>query len=284
MPPLVPWLTLFLSAAMLWPRSTRWAALAPLAVTYGWAFHKGSINVWALLWISLLLLAGYLVCAAAHRLAKPAGHLLFILLAIGLSLHLLPGFHNLLAIPPERLSPNAAPFRMFLNLDKPLLAFWIILVLRPPMRGSSWRGTLAVGLTAGAASALICLGIAAFAQWIQWQPQWPPQGWIWLANNALLVTLTEEALFRGYLQQQLSLRWRQHAWGGYAALGLGALAFGMAHLPGGWPLALLAGLAGLFFGVAFRHGGLAAAVLAHLSLNVLHFAGFTYPWLASTAS
>lgn len=281
MPPFMPWFTLFLSAAMLWPSATRWAALGPLAITYGWALLDGNIDARALLWISLLVLAGYLARANRYK-AVPLGHALFLLLAVGLTLHLLPGFHNFLAIPATRFSPDAQPFRMYLNLDKPLVAFWVILVLRPPMQGRNVRSTLAVGTAAAAASALACLGLAVGAQWIRWQPQWPVEGWIWLANNALLVTLAEEALFRGYLQHQLSVRWRQHAWGASAALGLGALAFGAAHLAGGWPIALLAVLAGVAFGTAFRYGGLGAAVLAHLCLNVAHFAGFTYPWLATS--
>ncbi|NER66795.1 CPBP family intramembrane metalloprotease, partial [Pseudomonas sp. MAFF212427] len=33
-------------------------------------------------------------------------------------------------------------------------------------------------------------------------------------------------------------------------------------------------------GLAYRHGGLLAAVATHLGVNLIHFAGFTYPQLA----
>lgn len=103
---------------------------------------------------------------------------------------------------------------------------------------------------------------------------------IWLINNALLVTLAEEALFRGYVQQQLTTRWRHHAWGGPAAVAVAAILFGLAHYAGGWQWILLAGLAGVAYGAAYRYGGLAAAVAAHLGLNAAHFGLFTYPMRA----
>ena len=112
---------------------------------------------------------------------------------------------------------------------------------------------------------------------VGWAPKWPALGWLWLANNALLVTLAEEALFRGYVQQQLTARWGHHRGGAALAIGAAALLFGLAHLAGGVQWVALASLAGVAYGVAYRYGGLAAAVLAHLGLNTLHFAGFTYP-------
>ena len=96
----------------------------------------------------------------------------------------------------------------------------------------------------------------------------------------MLVTLAEEALFRGYVQQQLSMCWRRHAWGGWAALAIAAVLFGLAHYAGGWQWMLLASCAGMAYGVAYRYGGLAAAVLAHLGLNAAHFGLFTYPMRA----
>ena len=50
----------------------------------------------------------------------------------------MPGFHNPLVIPRAPLSPDAVPFSMYLNLDKPLVAFWIILALPPVM--TAWTG------------------------------------------------------------------------------------------------------------------------------------------------
>ncbi|WZB75532.1 hypothetical protein WJ972_04015 [Achromobacter insuavis] len=71
--------------------------------------------------------------------ARAAGHALFVILAVLLFLHWLPGFHNPLVIPRAALTPDAVPFSMYLNLDKPLVAFWVVLAAAPAMAGANAR-------------------------------------------------------------------------------------------------------------------------------------------------
>ncbi|WP_454674298.1 CPBP family intramembrane glutamic endopeptidase [Achromobacter pestifer] len=280
MPLLSPWSALFLAAALLWPPATRRWALAPLAVAWAWGWADGLIEPIALAGPALLMVAAIGVRPTSGSTAHLTGHVLFVAVAAALFLHLLPGFHNPQVIAPAPLSPDAVPFGMYLNLDKPLVAFWVILALAPPMAGAQARTTVASALGACALAVLVCLGVALALGVVGWEPKWPDSAWIWLINNALLVTLAEEALFRGYVQQQLMLRWRRHAWGTQAAVAVAAVLFGLAHYAGGWQWMLLAGLAGVAYGTAYRYGGLAAAVVAHLGLNAAHFGLFTYPMRA----
>lgn len=275
-----PWPALFLAAALLWPPANRRWALAPLAIAWGWAWADGVIDPVAFAAPALLVLAAAWVRPGSGDAARAAGHVLFLLVAGALFLHLALGFHNPLVIAPAPLTADAVPFGMYLNLDKPLVAFWVVLALAPPMAGADLRRTLLAAVLACGAAVLACLGIAMALGVVGWAPKWPDSGWIWLINNALLVTLAEEALFRGYVQQQLATRWRQHGWGAWAALGVAAVLFGLAHFAGGWQWMLLAAIAGAAYGVAYRYGGLAAAVLAHLGLNAAHFGLFTYPMRA----
>ena len=277
----MPWSALFLAAAMLWPPATRRWALAPLAAAWAWALADGVVDPVALAWPALLALAAALVRGRGHSLGSAAGHALFLVLAALLFLHLLPGFHNPQVIAPAPLSPDAVPFGMYLNLDKPLVAFWVVLALAPPMAAAGVRATLSAAVLAWAAAVLACLGAALAMGVVEWAPKWPASGWIWLINNALLVTLAEEALFRGYVQQRLSDWWRGHSWGAWTALAVSAALFGLAHYAGGWQWMLLAGLAGAAYGAAYHYGGLGAAVLAHLGLNAAHFGLFTYPMRAA---
>ncbi len=69
-------------------------------------------------------------------------------------------------------------------------------------------------------------------------------GWLWVLNNLLLVTLVEEALFRGYIQGGLSQHFKQLAYGENLALLLASLLFGLVHPGAGWQWMLLASLAG----------------------------------------
>jgi membrane protease YdiL (CAAX protease family) len=100
---------------------------------------------------------------------------------------------------------------------------------------------------------------------------------IWAINNLLLVTITEELLFRGYLQQGLARLLHRLPYHQALAIGLASLAFGLAHMGAGWEWVLLAGMAGIGYGIAYRFGGLTAAVITHFGLNLAHFGLFTYP-------
>ncbi|CAB3701517.1 hypothetical protein LMG26685_05330 [Achromobacter mucicolens] len=277
----MPWFALFLAAALLWPPGTRRWALAPLAVAWAWALADGVVDPVALAGPALLIVAAALVRAGAGPAPRAAGHALFVVVAVLLFAHLLPGFHNLRVIAPAPLTPDAVPFGMYLNMDKPLVGFWVVLVLAPPMAAAHARLTLQAALLACAGAVTACLGLALALGVVGWAPKWPASGWIWLLNNALLVTLSEEALFRGYVQERLTKWWRHHPWGAWAALAVAAALFGLAHYAGGWQWMLLAALAGVGYAVAYRYGGLAAAVLAHLGLNAAHFGWFTYPMRAA---
>ncbi|MBB1627984.1 CPBP family intramembrane glutamic endopeptidase [Achromobacter sp. UMC71] len=280
MPLASPGSLLFVAAALLWLPATRRWSLLPLAAAYAGAWSQGGIEPLALVWPALLAVAARLIRPAAPPALRAAGHTLFLVLAVLLFLHWLPGYHNPLVIPRAALTPDAVPFGMYLNLDKPLVAFWVILAAAPVMAGVNARTTLAAALTACAAALAACLGLALILGMVGWAPKWPESGWLWLVNNALLVTLTEEALFRGYVQQRLTQAWRGHRYGAIAALLTAAVLFGLAHYAGGWQWMLLAGIAGVAYGVAYRYGGLTAAALAHLGLNAAHYGLFTYPMRA----
>jgi membrane protease YdiL (CAAX protease family) len=112
---------------------------------------------------------------------------------------------------------------------------------------------------------------------VGWSPKWPEQAGIWAVNNLLLVSLTEELLFRGYIQGGLQRCFRRLPYHDAVAILLASALFGMAHVGAGWEWALLAGMAGLGYGLAYRLGGLPAAVLTHFGLNLLHFSLLTYP-------
>ena len=257
-----------------------WPYLAILTLGYGLALSFGQLSFQALIAVSLLIIAGMAALYPPNRYVRYAGHGLFIVLALALALHWLPGFHNGRAINPERLSPQAIPFSMYLNLDKPLIGFWLLLVCPWIAPRFGWRASVGAALMGLMLAAIAALGGALLLGMIAWSPKWPAQGWLWLLNNLLLVTLVEEALFRGYLQGGLS-RWFKHLpYGQTLALLIASALFGLAHVAAGWQWMLLAGMAGLGYGLAYRFGGLSAAIATHLGLNVLHFVFFTYPMLA----
>ncbi|KVX63239.1 type II CAAX prenyl endopeptidase Rce1 family protein [Burkholderia stagnalis] len=281
LPFIATWIALFAAAALAWCRPLRMASLVLAAVGYAGALALGQLAPLALVPFAVLALAAWGVSAARPPAVRVAAHVVFIAVAVALSLHLLPGFHNPRVIEPTRFTPDAAPFTMYLNLDKPLVGLWLLWVLpwvHPHVALSrAWR----TGVVAALATSAACLAGATAFGMVGWAPKWPAAGWLWLANNLLLVTLAEEALFRGYVQGGLTRVLAGFAWGPWAALAVAAVLFGAAHAAGGWPWIVLGTVAGVGYGLAFRRGGLLAAALAHAGLNAIHFGLFTYPMLAA---
>lgn len=256
-----------------------WPYLALLTLGYALALSYGQLDVNALITLGALIISGLATVQTRSHYLRYAGHALFVLLALALALHWLPGFHNGPVISPTRLTPDAVPFSMFLNLDKPLIGFWLLLVCPWIAPRFSWRASVGATLMALTLVAITALGGAMLLGIIAWAPKWPAQGGIWLLNNLLLVTLVEEALFRGYIQGGLS-RWFKHLPHGQTlALVIAAVLFGLVHAAAGWQWVLLATIAGCGYGLAYRFGGLGAAIATHFGLNVLHLMFFTYPML-----
>ena len=258
-----------------------WIHLALLSIGYALALIYGHLGWLAAISIGLLLFAGYAVRQQQVQLGRYLGHGLFIFLALALAMHWLPGFHNGRAIAAQRFTADAVPFAMYLNLDKPLIGFWLLLVCPWIVARRSLRLSVYATAMALAVSSVLALGGALLLDMISWAPKWPDQTCLWVLNNLLLVTLVEEALFRGYVQGGLSRYFKHLPYGENLALLLASLLFGLVHMGAGWQWTLLAGLAGVGYGLAYRFGGLGAAIATHFGLNLLHFALFTYPMLAS---
>lgn len=274
------WTLIFLGAASLvWPR-VRVLSVSLLGTGYVLAFMAGLIDWPAVVPLVLLLAAACAVAPERTQRLRIAGHILFIIVALVLGFHLLPGFNNPRVFGPAPLTPDAAPFTLYLNLDKPLAGYWVLLAWPALcLRRGQWGW--AYGLLIGVGTAAVCLGLGVALSKLAWAPKWPGFGWLWTLDVLLLVSLIEEALFRGYLQEGLSRRLAEHRHGEAVSIGIAAALFGAVHVVGGLLYVLFAGLAGVGYGLAYRQGGLVAAVLAHFTLNLLHFGLFTYPMLAT---
>ena len=133
-----------------------WLYLALLSIGYVLALVYGQLGALAAVSVALLLIAGYAVRQQRTPWARSIGHGLFIVLALSLAMHWLPGFYNGRGIAPQRLTADAVPFSMYLNQDKPLIGFWLLLacpwiVAHRALRLSICVTALALTLTAIAA-------------------------------------------------------------------------------------------------------------------------------------
>ncbi|MGL4250287.1 MAG: lysostaphin resistance A-like protein [Aeromonas sp.] len=268
------------------PDSLIWGLLAlavPLALFRQRlpAFGLLALSLLLALWLGRITPAALLMTAAGLLLAwrtptlpsrwATVARVVLIVWSMALTLHLIPGFNNLKVLDQVLAGPASVPFNMYLNLDKPLLIFALLLAF-PAFCGKGgairWRPL-----------ALLPLPLAALLV-LAWQlgalrpeiglPHW---WWLFALNNLLFTCIVEEALFRGAIQQALAKRYHTTV-----AIVVAAILFGAHHLAGGPLLVLFATLAGCCYGLAFQLSGrLSVAILVHFAFNFAHLALFTYP-------
>ncbi|AOM40801.1 CPBP family intramembrane glutamic endopeptidase [Xenorhabdus hominickii] len=207
---------------------------------------------------------------------KTVTELLLLISGILLFIHYLPGFDNLKYLDKVQVGPLSAPFSMYFNFDKALLPFILLccmptLFTRKPVIDAPPHGWALLIATIPA-----LLGLATELGGLSVElhlPNWFPA---FVVANIFFVSLAEEALFRGYIQQKLS-QWMNP----FFSLIITSLLFGAAHFAGGVLLMIFATLSGLIYGLAWMWSGrLWVAVAFHFSLNLMHLLFFTYPFKA----
>lgn len=269
------WLLLAGALGALQP--ARRLALLLLALTALLGFYHQVLT-----WPVLPLLAGIAALVALRRFDPMHSRLhilseaLLVLISLGLLLHLLPGFNNPLQVDEVKIGAQSLPFSFSFNFDKALIPFVLLACLPTLFRAGAcpprypWVAALAL-----IAAVPLLLGSAVLLGGLAFEPHNPPWLAAFMLANLFFVSLAEEALFRGYLQQRL-----REALGGMPALLLSSLLFGLAHIQGGVLLVFFASLAGLLYGLAWHWSGrLWLATALHFALNLTHLLLFTYPAL-----
>ncbi|MGE6261878.1 CPBP family intramembrane glutamic endopeptidase [Aeromonas media] len=223
---------------------------------------------------ALVSLAGLLLAWRTPTLPQPwrgVALTLVLLWALALTLHLVPGFDNLKVLDRVQASPASVPFTLYLNLDKPLIFFGLLLAwpaLLGPDGAIRWR-PLALLILPLAALLITAWHLGALKPEVGLPHWW----WLFALNNLLFTCVAEEALFRGLIQQGVASRSKP-----WLGLLVASLLFGAAHLAGGPLLMLFAALAGACYGLAFLLSGrLSVAIAIHFLFNFAHLALFTYP-------
>jgi len=269
------WLLLAGALGALQP--ARRLALLLLALTALLGFYHQVLT-----WPVLPLLAGIAALVALRRFDPMHSRLhilseaLLVLISLGLLLHLLPGFNNPLQVDEVKIGAQSLPFSFSFNFDKALIPFVLLACMPTLFRAGAcpprypWVAALAL-----IAAVPLLLGSAVLLGGLAFEPHNPPWLAAFMLANLFFVSLAEEALFRGYLQQRL-----REALGGMPALLLSSLLFGLAHIQGGVLLVFFASLAGLLYGLAWHWSGrLWLATALHFALNLTHLLLFTYPAL-----
>ncbi|HEJ9488127.1 TPA: CPBP family intramembrane metalloprotease [Proteus mirabilis] len=270
---MITWL--FLAFSLLFLGFNRTLAFITLIFTALSAFITGVIT-WQTLPVifSILLLAFAYSRYKKQPLLRAIIILALVIIASGLTFHLIPGFNNLRYLSHAIIGMKSAPFSFYFNADKALLPF-IFLIFIPtlfvcnPLKKAN-KLQWAMLIIAIPALLLIAVKLGGLAIELH-LPSWLPA---FILANLFFVSLAEEALFRGVIQQTLS-RYLPP----YVALLIAAIIFGLAHFAGGLLLIIFASLAGIIYGLAWMWSGrLWVSTAFHFALNLTHLLFFTYPF------
>ncbi|MCY1401976.1 CPBP intramembrane metalloprotease [compost metagenome] len=195
-----------------------------------------------------------------------------LIVSLALAAHLLPGTISWTLWPMRQMSQDAPAYALQLSWDKALvgvtLLAWWLRRPRPSEPASTDFATLTVVTTLFAVPLL-----AVASGMVVWNPKWPEGFWLWMAVNLGVISLAEEAVFRGLLQTMLVQRL-----GPFGGVFAASVLFGLVHFPISPLFALVAGIAGLGYGLSFHFSGrLLVPVLLQGAVNCLHLLLFSYP-------
>ena len=257
-----------------------WGGFLIFAFTLGY-FAK-LIEPIALAPIGALLILHALLKGDIKGLARFILVFLTIATSLGLLIHKFPGFNNWLIISKAQLTPNASPFSLYLNFDKPFIGIFILVLGFPLLQNLKEFGKLlkvAIPMTLCGIAILIFTSL--YSGLIEWAPKFPKILWFFALENLIFVSIIEEAFWRGFVQNEC-FRWL----GGKGFMSSAGAIFLTALLYAGlhyfWvasiPFLGLVFLAGLIYGTIYQYTrALEASILCHWVFNLIHFICFTYP-------
>lgn len=234
--------------------------------------------------------AALLLCAIAAQLVsnltipgwmRTGALIITAVLALAMAMHAIPGFNNPVIVDGISFSPDAAPFKQYLNFDKAAAGLLLVAFLCRRCRSwAEWKEVLVLTLPITVVTVLSVLLIAYFVGYVRPDFKIPAYTPVFLVTNLLFTCVAEEAFFRGLLQEQVSQKLQGTRFGTTIAILLSTLLFGVVHIGGGLTFTILSTMVGLGSACAYaRTRRIEGPIITHFFVNAVHFVFFTYPFL-----
>ena len=239
------------------------------------AFFGGVLSVWGI----APIIAFWLAVFAQKNREHFGFDLLIFLLGVGLLAHLFPGIHNIKMLASFVVKDGCVPYTYYYNFDKGSMGLILLSSLFLCQNWGDWKEAFKSFFYFTIGAVLLLLVLATALGYVRFQPRCPSFTIAWIFHNLFLVAIAEEVFFRGFIQRRLHEYFRFKS-GGFLALLITSILFGLAHFQGGVLYMILSFIAGLFYGGAYLFSGrIESAILTHFMLNFIHFMGFSYPAL-----
>ncbi len=278
---------LFLSFSILsfWISSNKNIPVALFIISTILAVFSKIINPIAL--ISIIAMIGLFYLFYNKTLSNISKIIVFILiLAVSalLMAHKIPGYNNWEIYDYLKLSELSAPFSMWLNFDKGLIAFALLYAVnKKPLILNDYKLILKHIFPIFLILALILSHFATLFDYLAFDPKIIDAKLlaIWIIRMICLTVVVEELFFRFFIQGTFSkLFYRFGMKGELLACFLAALIFALFHFSGGIMFVVLAFIAGLLYGgVYIKTKKIEASIILHFLINFTHLMLFSYPSL-----
>ena len=273
--------SLILAFVSLWIHRKPWLWGSFLAIAFVFAFIGKLID--PKIFVALALLGG----AHLTLTSKVKGIMRLVVIAIAFILsvallgHFFPGFHNWKLGESLQISKDAYPYTLYLNFDKPFIGFFPLAISIPLLSRMHLKMVVLKTIALTALGVMILMVLALYLNLVDIDLKLPHISAIWLVANLFLVTIPEEAFFRGFLQRELN-EFFNAKWSGTFSVIAVSLLFALLHFTFIRDLSYLSltFIASLIYGGIYQATrSIESSIFCHYIFNVVHFFCFTYPAL-----
>jgi membrane protease YdiL (CAAX protease family) len=196
-----------------------------------------------------------------------------------LVLHLIPFFNNPLVFNNYLFSDQSIEYTKYWKFDKAAAGLILLAYFGDTCKSViEWRKMLKKTYLISVITIAITIALSIIFKYIKLDITIISLFFIWAWANLLFTCISEEMLFRGFIQKHLMRLTNKSLHQIIIVIFVGIL-FGAAHYTGGATYAIVASIAGIGYGFAYyRTGKIESAILTHFLLNSVHFLFFTYPF------
>ncbi len=276
------YLLIMLALASLWCNRKIWIWATLFILSFLCAYYGDIASLRALVSLGIFLLSLLALTQEVPSFIRMLIGIFTTSLALAFFTHFVPGFKNIEFAHQWSASKASLPMNIYLNYDKATAALFILAFAVPLAQTSrEWGLLLLKALPWSIFSCLVMLGLAFSLNMVAYDPKLPAISLLWLLRQIFFVVIPEEALFRGFIQKEITMGLNNSAAGILAVL-LSALLYAFMHLlmipsPAFFIMAFTAGV--LYGSIYQLTSRIEAAILTHLIANIVHFFFFSYPML-----
>ena len=271
-----------LAVLLCWRQRASWA-VGVAALLVGAAYYLHRINLQAVIVLGCLSVS----IAWFYKFSRPAiRHLFFVTVIFAVCfmayVHAIPGFYSWAFVKNMHFSAGSTAYSMYLSLDKIIPAIALVALGRMVRAGKDhWKDALAESAPTALFLIVCLISAGLYTHYVNVDIKVPATLPFWAIYMFFFVCFAEEALFRGFLQKELTKVLGPSGIGPWIALLVSAVMFGLLHYRGGTTYVILSTVAGIGYGYVYKKSErLEAAMLCHFTVNLIHLLFFSYPALA----